>query len=89
MTFDQRDWDLVDGAVERVASRIDEELEELAQLLPPNVTAQMALGLLARRLNEMHPLFLKWLDPANAPIRPRPSLTVIQGGQGAANEGDV
>ena len=82
MTFNERDWDLIDGAVESAATRIDEELGRLVQLLPPNVTAQMALGLLARRLNEMHPLLLKWLDPANAPIRPRPSLKVINGGQG-------
>ena len=82
MTFNERDWDIVDGAVERVVTRIDEELEKLADVLPPNVTAKMALGLLARRLNEMHPLLLKWLDPANAPMRPRPSLKVIDGGQG-------
>jgi hypothetical protein len=81
MTFNERDWDLIDGAVERAATRIDEELEKLVQVLPPNVTAPMALGLLARRLNEMHPVLLKWLDPANAPIRPRPNLKVINGGQ--------
>jgi hypothetical protein len=41
----------------------------------------MALGLLARSLDEKHPLLLKWLDPANAPTSPRPSLKVIIGGQ--------
>ena len=30
MTFDQREWDLIDGAVESAATRIDEELEQLA-----------------------------------------------------------
>ena len=86
MTFNERDWDLIDGAVESAATRIDEELGRLVQLLPPNVTAQMALGLLARRLNEMHPVLLKWLDPANAPMRPRPSLKVINGGQDGDRE---
>ena len=81
MTFNERDWDLIDGAIESAATRIDEELGRLAHLLPPNITAKMALGLLARRLNEVHPLLLKWLDPANAPMR-RPSLKVIDGGQG-------
>ena len=85
MTFNERDWDLIDGAVESVATRIDEELGKLVQLLPPHVTAQMALGLLARRLNEMHPVLLKWLDPANAPIRPRPILKIINGGQEDGN----
>ena len=80
MTFIEQEWDLVDGAVESAATRIDEELEKLVQGLPPNITASMALGLLARSLDEKHPLLLKWLDPANAPIRPRPSLRVINGG---------
>jgi hypothetical protein len=86
MTFTERDWNLIDGAVERAATRIDEELEKLVQGLPPNVTAPMALGLLARSLDEKHPLLLKWLDPANAPIRPRPNLKVINGGQDGDRE---
>src|SRR4051812_20130029 len=69
MTFNERDWDRIDSAVERAATRIDEELEKLVRRLPPNVTASMALGLLARSLNEKHPMMLKWLDPANARIR--------------------
>ena len=88
MTFNERDWDLIDGAVESAATRIDEELEQLVRRLPPNVTAPMALGLLARRLNEMHPVLLKWLDPVNAPVTPRPSLKVIDGGQDAPKPND-
>ena len=82
MTFNERDWDRIDSAVESAATRISEELEKLLQRLPPDVAAQMAMGLLARSLNEKQPVLLKWLDPVNAPITPRPSLKVIDGGQG-------
>ena len=78
MTFNERDWDRIESA----AARISEELERLVQRLPPDATASMAMGLLARTLNEKHPLLLKWLDPVNAPTMPRPSLKVIEGGQG-------
>ena len=82
MTFNKRDWDRIDGAVQGAATRIGEELERLVQRLPPDATAAMAMGLLARSLNEKQPVLLKWLDPVNAPITPRPSLKVIDGGQG-------
>ena len=80
MTFNERDWDRIDSAVESAATRISEELEKLVQRLPPDVVAKMAMGLLARRLKEKQPVLLRWLDPANAPVRPRPSLKVIDGG---------
>ena len=83
MTFNERDWDRIDSAVESAATRIGDELERLVQRLPPDATASMAMGLLARSLNETHPVLLKWLDPVNAPITPRPSLKVIDGGQGS------
>jgi hypothetical protein len=82
MTFNERDWDRIDSAVESAAARISEELEKLLQRLPPDVAAQMAMGLLARSLTEKQPVLLKWLDPVNAPTTPRPSLKVIDGGQG-------
>ena len=82
MTFNERDWDRIDSAVESAATRISEELETLLQRVPPDVAAQMAMGLLARSLNEKQPVLLKSLDPVNAPITPRPSFKVIDGRQG-------
>ena len=63
----------------REGARFSEELEKLVQRLPPNATATMAMGLLARTLNEKHPLLLKWLDPVNAAITLLPSLKVRDG----------
>ena len=49
MTFNERDWDPIDSAVESAAARISEELEKLLQRLPPDVAAQITMGLLRAR----------------------------------------